>query len=104
MPENLKPVTKIDFSGGIQVTASPWALKPNELLRALNMVLDETGSLKVRDGAVTVEAPPSISATVLSVLNMQSLCRTDGTVFRLRIVRERESSQNLYLSGTPWQL
>jgi len=104
MPENLKPVTKADFSGGIQVTASPWALKPTELLRATNVVLDQTGALNVRDGAVTVESPPALPATVSSVLDLHSLCRTDGTVYRLRLVQETDNFHYLYVAGTPWQL
>lgn len=102
MPENLKPVTKVDFSGGLNVTDSPWSLKPNQLLRALNMTLDQTGALSVRDGAVTVEQSPAIPATVDSVLDLQSLCLNDGSVFRLRITRELDATQRLYRSGSPW--
>lgn len=104
MPENLKPVTRVDFSGGLQVTASPWALKPTELLRATNFLLDQTGALRVRDGAVTVESPPAIPGTVSSVIDLQSLPLNDGTVKRLRMTREVNGSQKLYRSETPWHL
>lgn len=103
MPANLKPLTKVDFSGGVQVTSSPWKLKPTELLRCSNFVLDQDGALNVRDGAVTVEQPPAVPATVESILDLHSLCRNDGFVFRLRITREIDGSQRLYRSGTPWQ-
>ncbi len=104
MPENLKPVTKADFSGGLQVTASPWALKPTELLRCENFLLDQTGALSVRDGAVTVETTPTIPATVASVLDLNSLALNDGSVFRFRIAREIDGTQKLYLNATPWTL
>src|SRR6266446_2675536 len=104
MPENLKPITKADFSSGINVTASPWHLKPTELLRATNVILSQDGGLSVRDGAVTVEQPPAIPATVASILDLQSLTRTNGNLFRFRITRELDGSQKLYHSGTPWQL
>lgn len=58
----------------------------------------------MRDGAVTVETTPAIPATVDSILNMQSLCLNDGSVFRLRITRELDASQKLYRSGNPWAL
>ena len=102
MPQEFKPITKVDFSGGINVTDSPWSLKPNELLRATNVILDNAGALNVRDGVVTVETSPQIPATVTSVLNIHSLPRTDGRVYRLRITRELDGTQQLYRGGTPW--
>ena len=104
MPENLKPITKADFSSGINVTSSPWKLKPTELLRATNFILSQDGSLSTRDGAVTVEQAPQIPATVSSIIALQSLARTDGTVFRFRITQELDGTQKLYRSDTPWQL
>jgi|SRR5882672_2845047 len=104
MPENLKPVTKADFSGGLNTVASPWTLKPTELLRCENFLLDQTGALRVRDGVVTVEAPPTIPATVVSVLDLNSLSLNNGSIFRLRITSEVDGTQKLYRSETPWTL
>src|SRR5437870_13041822 len=95
----LKPITRTDCSGGLNVVASPWAMQANELLRAENLLLDETGSVRGRAGAQTVDMAPS---TTDSILAIHSLVRTDGSVYALRLTREQDGSQHLYQSAAPW--
>lgn len=52
MPRNLRPILQLDFSGGINTIASPYLVGERQVLAADNLVLDEHGSLRPRDGLV----------------------------------------------------
>jgi hypothetical protein len=90
----------MDFSGGVNTISSPWALEKNEVLRATNMILDEHGSLCVRDGAHTVDTAPPGAERIVA---LGGLMQMDGTRLELAIVRRNDGTQALYRRGTvPW--
>jgi hypothetical protein len=93
-------IAKQDFSGGIDATSSPLRVQPNQVLRMSNLLLDITGALYSRDGAVTID---TAQFGTTSVLTLYDLAKSDGSLHKLA-VRRSPSGQFLDRRGgvTPW--
>lgn len=99
MPSPLRPFSRTSFEGGIDAVSSPYRISPKHVLRATNMLLDETGALSVRDGITTIDRAPK---TVRSILRLPYLIRVDRTLQFLAIARTLTDTQELYVRNVPW--
>ncbi len=88
----LRPIEKTDFSGGVNASASPHLIGKNQVLRGDNVILDEHGSMNVRDGLVTVETTP---ASVVAVLARGAFTTISGERLELAVVRLANNTQQL---------
>lgn len=97
----LKPILLADFSGGENTVASPHLLKPNQSQQVVNMLLDEHGSLRVRDGTLIqgVSAPrPDRPIVKIYDLNL-----VGGTTKPLAIQLGTSGNNTLWIHNTnPW--
>lgn len=95
-----QPLTKMDFSGGINASASPLVVGENQVLRMNNLLLDLTGAMYARDGTTTLD---SGQFGTTAILTLYDLVKNDGTIQSLAI---RRSSSGQFLNrrgaGTPW--
>lgn len=101
MAGNVKELTQLDFSGGVNVVTSPFLLTKRQVLRVRNMILDEHGSLSTRDGMTTSETSPD---TVNPIVYRSALNRNDGTSFPYAV--QNDGSVNIVrrTGTTPWTL
>src|SRR5258708_39497046 len=78
MPTKLKDVSQNDFSGGINAVSSPYLVTDKQVQRTNNMVLDEHGSMRTRDGYAIVGTSPDTTDPIVlrDVLNT-----TDGNTY-----------------------
>jgi len=93
-------ISKNDFSGGVNASASPLIVGDKQVLRLNNLLLDLTGALYARDGAVTLDSG-QFGTTAL--LTLYDYVKNDGSVHHL-VVRRSASGQflNQRGGGTPW--
>lgn len=82
MATNLKPVTQLDFSGGSNLVTNPYLVSQKQSQEIDNMVLDEHGSLRTRDGVTTISTN---SDTVQPILLRGNLVRNNGQEFPFAI-------------------
>jgi hypothetical protein len=73
MAGQLQEVTQSNFSGGMNLRASPFALKKNELRRVINLVGSERGALVTRPGYEVI----SSYATTTPILSLGTLNLAD---------------------------
>jgi hypothetical protein len=100
MAEALQVASRTDFSGGLNAATNPYALKPNQVLRLDNLLLDEQGSLHTRDGAVTIDEGQFGTTDILALYCFRL---NDTTCIELA-VRRSSSGQFLNQRGgvQPW--
>jgi len=93
-------ISRLDFSGGVNASTSPLIVGEKQVLRINNMLLDLTGALYTRDGAVTLD---SGQFGTTAVLTLYDLVKNDGSVFHLAV---RRSASGQFLNhrgaGMPW--
>lgn len=103
MASPLRPLSQIDFSGGENVVTSPFNLARNQVQQASNFILDEHGSLRVRDGTLIqgVQSP----VPTRPIVKVYDLVQVDGTTTKLAIVNDFDGSgvNRLYdRDASPW--
>lgn len=89
--------TQTDFSGGENPVTSPHALKPNQSQQCINLLLDEHGALRVRDGTLLqgTAAPNTNPMTKL-----YDLALVNGTTYQLAILKG--AAQNTLYNRATW--
>lgn len=98
MARNLKPIAQVDFSGGENLVVNPYLVGPKQAAFLLNLVLDEHGSARTRDGTFTIDTAPQAG----NILLRGALTRDTGSVHEFAIQRVG-SVNRLYNTGTqPW--
>lgn len=105
MPSQLQAKSQQDFSGGVNSVTSPYLVSAKQVLRAMNMTLDEHGSLKTRDGMLLQTSSPAGEAGN-KITKLYDYVKSDqaGTVIKLAIVKSG-AVNTLYNRGTsPWTL
>lgn len=102
MASELKPLPQIDFSGGENTVSSGYVLKPNQSQQIVNMIMDEHGSLRTRDGTLIQNSQsPSPSSPIVKIFDF---VKVDGTIIKLAII-QGASTNKLYVRTTnPWTL
>ncbi len=93
MPANLQALTQMDFSGGANYVVNPYLIPPNQLADARNVVFDEHGSIRVRDGLKRVATSP---LTDQPILFRGYLVRDSGTEDPFIIQRVASGVNRLY--------
>ena len=78
MAANTKSVTQLDFSGGSNLVVNPYLVSQKQAQEIENMVLDEHGSARTRDGVRTVATSPDLLSPILLRGN---LIRNNGTEY-----------------------
>jgi len=101
----LKPVAQYDFSKGENTVASPYLLRPDQVQQAVNFLLDEHGSLRVKDGTL-IQNAQSPNA-VRPIVKLWDLQRNTGAIDYLAIQAgiNSMSPNTLYRrDSNPWGL
>src|SRR5438132_6525096 len=102
MADALKPIGQIDFSGGENVVSSPYVLGPKQVARCVNMILDEHGAARVRDGTLIQTSSPNPARPIVKLYDF---VQVSGAIIKLAILLGTVSSNSLYNRGTtPWTL
>lgn len=97
----LEAKPQIDLSGGENTVASPYLLGPKQSQQVQNFLLDEHGSLRVRDGT-SVEQTASSNSTE-PIVKVYDFVRSDGTIKQLAILYGASSANTVYDRSTnPW--
>lgn len=86
----LKPIPLFDLSGGENTVASPYVLGRNQSQRVVNFILDEHGSLRVRDGMDTL----TTIGTTDPIAKMETYTRSNSAAIRLAIARATSPALN----------
>ena len=105
MAEGLKPIIQYDFSKGENVVTSPYLLRPDQSQQCVNFVLDEHGSLRVRDGTLIQDSQSPNPARPITKLF--DLVQAGGSVSYLGILSGVTSANpnTLYRrDSNPWAL
>lgn len=79
----LKPIAQYDFSKGENTVTSPYLLRPDQTQQAVNFLLDEHGSLRVRDGTlIQTSASPNAARPIVKIWDLQ---QSSGAISYLAI-------------------
>ena len=101
--QQLRPIPIADLSGGENTTTSPYLLRPNQSQQVVNFILDEHGSLRVRDGTLTqgvISPRPD-----RPIRKLYDFVNTAGTVRKLAVLLGTFGNNSLYIHDTsPWTL
>lgn len=103
MAGTLKALTQIDLSGGENLVTSPYLLGARQSQRTVNLILDEHGSLRMRDGTlVNGSASSNSTSPIVKVFDFNAV---NGTNYPLAIVYVSGSVNTLYNRSTsPWTI
>lgn len=91
----IKGVTYHDFSGGMNAVTNPYDLKKNQMPFIRNMILDEHGSLRTRDGYSVSSTSPTNDA----IVNVSAYTSTLGSSIPIAITKGA-SYNTLYNAAT----
>lgn len=101
----LKPIVQFDFSKGENCVTSPYLLRPDQSQQVVNCLLDEHGSLRVRDGTlIQYSKSPNAARPITKLFD---LVLASGSVSRLGILSGVTSANpnTLFLrDSNPWTL
>lgn len=97
----LTPLAQNDFSQGENTSTSPYALRPGQMQQAINLLLDEQGSVRTRDGTLKLSvAAPRPDRKIVKLLDFVD---TGQTVRHLAIQLGTTGNNSLFLwNTTPW--
>lgn len=100
MAEVYQVRSRTNFAGGLNASSSIYEVAENQLLRVENLLLDQTGALSSRDGALTIDTAQTGTSAVLTLYD---LVKASGTLYKLA-VRRSPSGQflNQRGAGDPW--
>ena len=100
MASPLQAMPMLDFSKGENTVVSPYLVGPKQCLELVNFLLDEHGSLRVRDGTLVQTTAPDVAR---AVIKLWDLVFTSGVVQKLAILKGVSAGNTLYDRGTtPW--
>jgi hypothetical protein len=91
----------LDFSKGENTVTSPYLIGPTQAAQLINFILDEHGSLRVRDGTLIQTTSPDAARRIVKIWDLQLV---SGTRHRFAILRGTNGQKNtLYDRNTvPW--
>ncbi len=96
----LKAIVQSDFSKGENTVTSPYLLRPEQVQQAVNVMLDEHGSLRVRDGTLIQTAPSP--APSQPICKLYDYVQVSGTVTKVAILNGPSNNTLYNRSSTPW--
>lgn len=97
----LTPITQQDFSRGENTVTNPYLVRPDQLQQAVNVILDEHGSLRTRDGTLSQGATsPHPNWPMVKIFDY---IKVDGSVIQLVLLYGTVGNNALYRRDTtPW--
>lgn len=102
---SLQVKSQTDFSSGINAVTSPYIISPKQCLRVTNMILDEHGSLRTRDGTLLQTSSPAGEAgNKITKLYDYVQSNLAGTIIKLAIVKSGAVNKLYNRGTTPWTL
>src|SRR3989304_9694773 len=93
----VKSVIQQDLGLSVNVIANPYDIGRKQSVLLTNLLLDEHGSVRTRDGTKILTTSP-VSGQIVRVFKYN---RQDGTVFELVIVRATDRNNQLWVVGGP---
>jgi hypothetical protein len=103
MPNRLKPLNLVDFTGGINLRPETFQLAENELPELLNLEVDPRGGLNCRKGWKTLAVNPVTTTKTWNGRNAYLHVKADGT--RIMLVCNRDPADvaggEVYAKVTP---
>jgi len=100
MASELQSVPMLNFSKGENTVISPYLVGSNQVLQAVNFLLDEHGSLRVRDGTLIQTRASDINR---GIIKLYDLVFVSGTIQKLAIQKGFAAGNTLFDRGTmPW--
>lgn len=96
----LQVISQRDFSGGVNAVASPYDVSQKQVARIRNLILDEHGAMRTRDGFSVITTSPDVTSPIVyrGVLNKNDLSSTPYAI-------QQAGVNQLYnTSTTPWTL
>jgi len=103
MAGQLQAITQKDFSQGENLVTNPYDIGEKQSLRAVNLILDEHGSLRTVDGTKIQTSAPASEAGNRLLLPF-SWTQVNGTINKTVIVRSGAVSKVYNRATTPWTL
>src|SRR5438309_1228792 len=102
---SLERIVQQDLSRGSNIVTNPYLIGKQQSVLDLNFLLDEHGSLRVRDGTKIVTTSPDAPGSVRPIIKIFDFIRQDGTVFPLAMLLGAGGGNQLYNVGSmPWPL
>lgn len=100
MASELTPMTQQDLSGGENTVASPFNLAPNQVQQAINVILDEHGAMRTRDGTLIqgVQSPKPTQ----KIVKIYDLVNVSGATTNLAIIQGSTCNLLYNRSANPW--
>lgn len=102
----LSQVIYQDLSRGTNVVTSPYLVGKQQSVLLTNVLLDEHGSLRTRDGITIESTSPDVAPDIRAIVKLFEFVQPDGTSIPLVILRGLSPANNaLYRRDTsPWTL
>ena len=102
MAGRLQSILQLDFSGGENTVTSPYLIGQKQSQQCNNFILDEHGSLRVRDGTL-IQGAAGSPLSAKPIVKIYDFVKVDGTIKQLAIVYQSGSANTLYDRSTnPW--
>jgi hypothetical protein len=100
MPSTLVPIAQIDFSGGVNAVSNPYLTGDKQVQRIRNLILDEHGSLRTRDGYSVVTTSPNLTNS--PIIYRGVLNKANGTSIPFAIQNVSGTTQLFRTDTNPW--
>jgi hypothetical protein len=100
MASRLRPIAQQDMSKGMNLVTNPYIVGAKQGLLYTNLLLDEHGSLRVRDGTLIAMTSPD-TTTKRPIVKMWHFIHADGTHQPLVLVRGLSGNNELYDATVP---
>lgn len=102
---DLKAIIQQDLSRGTNVVANSFDIGQQQSVLITNMLLDEHGSVRTRDGELIITTSPDTAPSIRPIVKLYDYIQIDGTIIRLAIIRTIGGNNVLYnRATTPWTL
>lgn len=100
MAGRLTPITQASFKGGLNIVSNPYILARDQVWRLRNLILDEHGSLRTRDGRVTHATAP----VAQDIITLGVHSPVTGDKHLIAVVRQAANNAIYHADVTPWTL
>lgn len=101
----LERVVQQDLSKGSNVVTNPYIIGKQQSILLTNLLLDEHGSVRGRDGTLIQTSSPDVAPNIRAIIKLFNFIRQDGTKYPLAMVLGVATNNQLYnRGGSPWTL
>jgi len=100
MAGQLTADAQIDLSGGENTVTNPFDLGAKQSQQCINLLMDEHGSHRTRDGTLIQTTSPDATRPIVKLYDY---VKVDGTILKLAILKGTTGNNTLYQRDTtPW--